>query len=476
MSQTLRVRNGILPRVRTFCPGVFDKGTPDEAVCTEQNILEVVRNFKILSMGENPLHRPAIAKGHEESGADLTKRTDQPAWGWVVDCYAEKEAGKLWLYTDWKGIPAEAEEKINSGEYRFVSPEFYRHPSEGNLPGEGWCLRRVVMLGATPPRNKQLGQLVPLAFSDRLDLPYRRVNRYKGAVGPLARVLCFAEGVMDRAALEEQLRGIGFGDAQIEALKGLPDDAFQAFVLATLAAKAGAPAEQPAATAAAEMDPAAMPSREDMITALVEKGEDRAALDAMTDEQLWALYQEKVMATVAASEPNKPTPGAPQPKQIIHKFAEPTEVKALRATVAGLQKQTALLFSERELERKATRKNTVDALCSRWVKEGFVLPGDVDPKSSTPNLYHRLMHADGGQALKFGEKSMTAFDAAVAEIEARGPGYVSRFFSEKIADPAQTKNVHEQARARIAERYGVSNNKAPSLEERLGMLKPAHQR
>lgn len=461
---TLQVRDGTLPRVKTFCVGEYDVGTPDETICTRADLEAVVANFKRLSTGPTPLHRPPIAKGHESNGEDLTKRTDQPSWGWVTDCWLEGD----YLYTKWEGIPDSAAAQINAGEYRYPSAEFYDDPAKGNLPGEGWCLRRVVMLGAVPPRNKRLGQLVPLAFGE--NLRFRQVKRYKSHTG----IKCFAEGaIMDRAALEDQLRGIGFNDAQIESLKGLPDDAFQAFVLATLAAKAGGePAAAPAETAAAE--PPVMPSPEQMIQDLLAAGVPQAEIDAVKADvnALYALWMEK--GQVKMSEPPSTPAPSPTPKQIIHKFAEPAQLVAVKRQLASLQNQAAILFSERERERKATRERTVKELCKKWVDGGYVLPGDVDPKSSTPNVYHRLMNADGGTVKKFAEKSLTDFDAAVAEIESRGPGYVGKFFSEKIADPVKVKNVVEQGLAAIRERYATATGK--TLEQRLGMLPPAGMR
>ena len=115
MTDTLIVQGGVLPRVRTFCTGTYDAGTKDELVCTAADLAAVVRNFQALSMGANPTHRPPVAKGHEEDLTGELSRTDQPACGWVTNCWVEGP----YLYTRWEQIPDDVAAQINSREYRY---------------------------------------------------------------------------------------------------------------------------------------------------------------------------------------------------------------------------------------------------------------------------------------------------------------------------------------------------------------------
>jgi hypothetical protein len=66
------------------------------------------------------------------------------------------------------------------------------------------------------------------------------------------------------------------------------------------------------------------------------------------------------------------------------------------------------------------------------------------------------MAADGTAVRKFGEQSLTEFDSIVAEVEARGPGFARRHFSEQIEQPAGGK---DDAVAKEAADYAARRNK-----------------
>jgi hypothetical protein len=191
-------------------------------------------------------------------------------------------------------------------------------------------------------------------------------------------------------------------------------------------------------------------TRESAIADLVAAGEDQATLDAMSDDELLALWQEKVGGGAAPmSEPSKPA--APvSPVVMARRFAElDRRLKAAEARAKHADKESLRRM-------KAERERTVNAYCERWAREGYVLPREVDKGAKVPNLYHRLMAADGTRVQKFGETQATAFDAAVAEIEERGAGFVRRFFSEKLAQPEGGEMADVVAEAK---RYAEQRNK-----------------
>lgn len=274
---------------------------------------------------------------------------------------------------------------------------------------------------------------------------------------------------MDRKALEDQLRALGFSDAELEALSALDDAAFQTFTLACLARAAGTGAGgDAAATAAAET-----PSREQMIADLVAAGEDPAKLEAMTDADLLALWTQKVGGSMSANAENKtvttPTPTLPKEFSEAQRIAATAKQTADAAIAAARRAETAAA----RIIRSANETEVIKC-CERALSERRVKPADIDPAATVPNEYHAgIEAANSPTVFKFGEKSLTAFDAWKSRLFAREPIHAS-LFSEKIgkgADASRYEDARKAAQARHAQRSQAASSE--TLSQRLGQLPSA---
>ena len=113
-----RIRNG----------GNYKQGKVDEAF-----LQAVAKNY------DTKYFSAPITLDHEEKG---------PSFGKVKEVYAEKE--NLYEKFDW--IKKSLVEKIQSGEYQYISPEFYK-----DLDGKGPYLRAISFVRF--PENKGLEQI-----------------------------------------------------------------------------------------------------------------------------------------------------------------------------------------------------------------------------------------------------------------------------------------------------------------------------
>jgi hypothetical protein len=145
------------------------------------------------------------------------------------------------------------------------------------------------------------------------------------------------------------------------------------------------------------------------------------------------------------------------PEAVAAQFAEmQAQAAVLKADLDAIKRRQAAEESESKRRQQAERSRTVEAFCERWSRESYVLPRDVDRTSKVPNLFHRLMSADGTQVRKFGETEATEFDSIVSEIESRGPGFARRHFSEQIEfrESSELAGVEKEAAEFAARRNG----------------------
>jgi hypothetical protein len=321
----------------------------------------------------------------------------------------------------------------------------------------GAMARRVAALGGEVPRIATLRDIPDAVFSMRALGAARDARTIREEYGDETFEVFMAAATEEpavstadakRARLESSLSKIQWSDALISALDPVPTSKLQHIVLAALEQAAGVhdtPVDAGAADTAAT-DTAAMneptpgqdglPDAETMIADLVAMGENEDDLRAMKPADLAALWQEMKGSTMSH-------------RTHTGRVATPKPSAAFSQTLATLEKQVAevsrklgetdraVAARQADERRRAaeTRKATVAALAKRWADDYFVLPTEVDPGSTTPNLFHRLMAADGETVKKFGATEATEFDAAVAEIEARGPGWARRNARELIPDP-----------------------------------------
>jgi hypothetical protein len=454
------VRPGKLATVRGA--EIFEAGTRRGETYTVADLDDMARNFK-LARG---VIDPPLVTGHDEDQSFL-QDSQLPAAGWLVRVYRRGTK----LFGDFDGIPRSIARLINARAYKKVSVEIYhedQHPEDTPAACKGKIVRRVAMLGAELPQVKTLADLPLAEYSETPAVcrPWRLAGNVDSptatGAGQPRRVTYFAEGV-NMAASEATAAMVAaihaaMPDLSQEFLDSL-DDSQLAMLLSGVSgggADAGGGGADAGATAAAEWPEGV--TRESAIADLVAAGEDQAALDAMSDDEILALWQEKIGGGAAPMSETRTAATGRHPLITPRRFAELER----RLSVAEGRAKNADKESRRR--EKAERERTVNAHCERWLRDGHVLPREVDRTAKVPNLYHRLMQADGVRVKKFGEASLTEFDALVAETEDRGAGFVRKFFSEKLAQPDGAKDglhdVTEAAKKYAEQRNGQAKRRA----------------
>lgn len=147
-SERFSESNHSLEGVEIFCTGKH-KGK----IYTRTDLDDMVENFNLFSRGQKPGMRVPFVVGHEEDQKWL-ERTDLPAAGWLTRIWRDG----VTLLADIEDVADEIADLIRTHRFRTVSAEVYDEPPSG-LPGEGKMLRRVAMLGATPPEVKDLADI-----------------------------------------------------------------------------------------------------------------------------------------------------------------------------------------------------------------------------------------------------------------------------------------------------------------------------
>jgi hypothetical protein len=495
--------------IEVFQAGKHRDDAPDYA---EDDLQEMVDNYRLLRGKVDP----PVVVGHEEdqpltnglppamraAEADPRLNTGSPALGWVTNLW---RVGKR-LFADVGGLPLWLKKLLDARRYAKVSAEVYDPDSPAKPPGaEGYVFRRLALLGGEMPQIKDL----PALAAEDSEVPPAPggTPRPRGGDGAChccglrryaersfpdgTREVFFEVHPMDRTELEGQLTALGYSDEQMAALKDLPDDVFAAFVLATLAREAGtagaAPPPPPEGEGGGGPPPAVMAEfpegmdRQSLIEWLTAQGEDPAALDAMTDDDLIDLYNQRQAAPEQMSEPGLPDedeeeewedvtvpatptpPPAPAPparrpavKSVTKtiKFSEEDrravrqEVRTLVAAETAAFRKEATAVREAERKRAAEEKRgRVRAFCERLLKENKITPAELDESNpALPSLVERLMLCDAQATVrKFSEGgkevALTQLDVEMRALEARPP----RKYNEKLpggkqeAVPAERK-------------------------------------
>jgi hypothetical protein len=416
---------------------------------------------------------PPAVVGHEEEDADgnptaAPERTDVPADGWV-DPASLTTAWKpdpvtgerrLYLLGDITDVPPAVAAMIRSRRLRKVSAEVYDDFVDDAGRAHGKALRRVAFLGGEPPQVKGLADL-PTTFAER---------QVRGTLTPAGgratargTFVAFAEvGTRGRddnlKAIQQAMPGLNpatasaMADDQVADLaKNLPtpgaqpamtrDDMIAALVAAgedqaALTALSDEELKQlydaamggePAAPGGVETmaDPADM-SREDLVAELTAMGEDPAALDAMSDDDLKALYAQ---LAGGGDVPPQPAPAAPMGEGCKkHKsFSEQADALARKR-----------LLAERRLLHAANR-DRVTQFCETAVKAGQILPAQVPffkfVLGQLNGLTYRTFSDGKGKAV-----TATALDRAMA-LGRTLPNVIR--FAERITQPAAADGERE---------------------------------
>jgi hypothetical protein len=468
---------GAVDRVVLFGSGLHREG--DEPY-TRQDVADILANFQSLSTGPEPRLPVLIDLDHEGAGprvGTVTRLWEEPGgvlcaqFGDLPQLFADAIKQRLWF-------------RVSAA----IKPE----PPFG-LPGTGKCLVGAALLGAQPPALKWTGQLS--GVRPYADPP--RIRCWSERVGDTTFVYSEAATV-DRKALEEKLKALGWSDAMVKAASdGITDDAaFGTFVTEALAEKA-APAG--AGGAGGNNPPMDKPAMIDAIIA-ADPTQDRAALEAMSDADLQALYAKVTGGTYGEEEeegtpPPKPPVPAGLDAKAIAAFAERsvrTAVKtAERAIMSRLAVKEKALDARLAAEAKASadreaaeRRKGIDVFCESAVGSGHLTPADLDesdPKTAHLSVRQRLYRMDATPSIQtFGEGGKPAkksqLEIEMAAILAKPP----KTYGEKLraaGGDGVGKEFYDAIREQAAKGY-AARNALPEipLHTRLGMLPPRHLR
>jgi hypothetical protein len=478
--------------VELFASGNY-RGRP----YTAADIDEIAANAKRLGPFGLALLDPPGVIGHEED-QEYLERTDLPAAGWVdteniqVRHYEDQEHGpQAVMIGDIYGVPKEIADDIRAGKFRKISAEIYPDFTDDHGKKYGKALRRVAFLGAEVPQVKRIADLpMPEAFSDwrrewtRLEPRGSRETKH-------GTVLCFAEtNGMTREEMKAKIVKAmpkilmptlnAMSDDQLADLcKNLPnvDQSVQ-------------PSGDPPVQQMGEGD--MNPTKDEMIAALTEAGADPAALAAMPEADIAAMFQqlqgagqepaqpmadpaemsrEELMAELTAmGVPPEDLEGQSDEdlREILVEMigSEPAEaVPAQPVQTAGERQhmsysEAANFYAKRryQVEKLAFRKmqkSDAEAFCERLIREGRLLP------AQRPLVMDHLMKSDNVKPQTFSENGktirLTPYERLKAQY-ARGPVLLK--FSERVGGrPSGAKATTEQEVA-IVRRFAEANENA----------------
>jgi len=486
---------------------------------TVADLDEMAANGRKLGPQGLRLLDPTAVLGHEETQRYL-ELTDLPAAGWVTNLrvkkYHEPATGRTEaiLIGDIEGVPPPIANRIRSGQYRKVSAEVYTDFTDDFGRSFGKALRRVALLGAEVPQVKRIADLpLPETYADR---PRRRHLTPLAAV-PTGRgtYLCFAESPgMNRSQMIQALMAAMPGLTPA-TLDGMTDDQLadlaknvtpaQPVTAADATAGLGLPptptpfptgdmgmnpmqvGQQPMQYAD---DPAAM-TREELIAELTAAGQDAAALQGMSDDDLKKLYATQVAGggTAAMGDPATMTreeliaelTGLGEDSEELAEMTD-DELKQLYASltsgdapaVAGADAAAAAMserrvaglhaYAERVAQhnaavvtRQAKRLQRQDAVlfCEGLVKAGKLLP------AQKPTVLRTLLNADHlnpTAVFSDGKRTVrvTPYEALKREYQ-RWPEVVK--FGERVAgdDRGAVEAYSEDRELGILRRFAEAN-------------------
>jgi hypothetical protein len=398
----------------------YDVGTSNEETWTVADLDDIARNHGLLFHAKPPLWEPPVGINHE-SDLDLAYGTVTKVW---------REGRHLW--GSYGEVSPELEGLLRGRYLRAPSVELYRCPTQGNFkidqpPGlRGATLRRVIYLGARPPRVKGLAKPV-------------------WAAGEAARLYCArpgwtcAEATMS-ADSAEHMRAVaeaaGFGDAGpgSDFLDSLQPEQLNLLVAAVAGRALGvAPADATTDTttdtgADTGADDMAQPSREQMIQDLVAAGQDQAALEQMDDAalaELWKQTQGGGMAAAPSTYGERNGGGRrPQVIQVdMRTFPQLVRAEASKLIAQAMAPSTSRRISE---------------FCEQSVRDGYLTVADVevDAQGKTIGLVRKRLERASAvpcpNVSSFGERAgKSELELQMAEI--RG-GRQVRSYGERLAD------------------------------------------
>ena len=476
------VRRHALRNVELFASGVYrgKRYTPED-------VDQIAENCRKLA---EYIHPPAVI-GHEEENkygepTAAPERTDVPADGWIDPTSVravtrrDRVTGRPQrvLVGDIVDVSPELAKELKNKRFRKVSAEIYDNFVDNAGKSHGKALRRVAFLGGEVPQVKGLADLPPLSFSERAFLPSDCLT-----LGDRLTFICFAEVVsMDR---EQMIQAImeampGLNPATIEAMT---DDqlADLAKNLPTINQTSAQPAEQMADL-----------TREEMIQFLVENGLPEESLQELSDDEIKQVYDE--MTGEQSQEPGAAPESVQfadeedvdyEREELIDKLASMGEDRAtleamsdeeLRALYEAKRAESGQVESMSEITRKARRVSRVitnmtaqavrhaaamkrqdaEQFCERLIREGRILP------SQKRDYLNILLRENSHQVRKYSELGRrvvrTPYEQKKAEL-LRRPVIIR--FSERIKQTGPRSSEREvQAVQRFSEVHADALKKA----------------
>lgn len=458
--------------VELFHAGSFREGTEDAATYSAEDLRDMVVNFALLRHGDRPALVPPVGKGHDSGEAEeLFASDDGPRCGEVVRLWTEQGEidgqSVLFLKAD-LGLDEETKAEVDGGAFPSVSAEVYDEPPEGAPAGaSGRTLKRVALLGFELPQLKRLKRGAAAARAGKRAWLYseRRARTHGEGGGSM-------EPEQKKAAVKS-----AFPDLPQELLDSLTDDQIELLVGAALAKAAGA---SPDANATTEMADAATMSREELVAALTDLGQDPAQLEGMTDDELRALYEKLTASPEAAAMSETATPATLIPATPAAAFSE-------RAVLARIQSaERGALARIKAAEQRAKRTATAEmkskkarAFCEEGLRPGgFIIPAEMDrgPKGDNYTIYDELMDADDTVVVrKFSEggKVVTKTKMDLLMDRFRSRGRTSRLFSEQIPQSSGQAGGRVAELVKMAQDMAAARKPARTIHEKLGLLPPA---
>lgn len=423
---TLNLRHSVSGPMQRQVRGVeiFCTGTHRDQEWSEDDLDEIVKNFDLLSSGDDPEIDVPIVIGHEEE-QPLLDNTGIPALGWVrnvrkVPAPGTKDniqAGKTAsIVADFVEVPETIAKLIDGGAYRHVSAEIYDDYTDPAGTHHGKVLRRVAILGGELPQIKNLADLPLTEYAEKQRTTIITFLREESAMPKtkIKRIKKYAEEEVptetpapDAVSREELLAGIGEFGLDLGILGELTD-AQLAEILRGL--------RMAAESAEIEGDETAMADQDQE----KEKPQDGIAAS------------DSVGPPIAAAQP------APaSPKKVTLQYAEVTKrIREAEKKIAATENVIAKRLAQ---EKKAA----IAAFCERMIREGKVLPAEVEA-----GLMDRLMRQDAVSKFADGK---TELDRQMSEIEAR-PVLVA--FAERVKGGGSINTDAETAKVqRFAERF-----------------------